>query len=88
MLKKSRVADNNSKSQIYSFSLKGFVQHLTFHLWLVLPLVLLFIPTESKWIDRVLQNLLRKSNQRMNARSSATSDLIEKQIHTQSSLDW
>ena len=64
------------------------MQHLTFHLWLVLPLVLLFIPTESKWIDRVLQNLLRKSNQRMNARSSATSDLIEKQIHTQSSLDW
>lgn len=79
---------SNTMHGVTILSLKGFVQHLTFHLWLVLPLVLLFIPTESKWIDRVLQNLLRKSNQRMNARSSATSDLIEKQIHTQSSLDW
>ena len=41
----------------------GFFQHLTFHLWLFLPLFLLFVPSEPKFVDNCVQNLLlrRKS---------------------------
>ena len=44
-----------------SLSMKGFVQHATFHLWLLLPLILLFMPTEPKFVDKwVLRFLSRK----------------------------
>merc|ERR1712223_350688 len=56
------TASFHTNSIASSPSLNSFVQHLTFHLWLMLPILLLFIPSESKWMDRVLRNLLRKSN--------------------------
>lgn len=62
----------------------------------MLPILLLFIPSESKWMDRVLRNLLRKSNHAlsnttiMTTRSASTTstELLEKQVQLQSSVNW
>ena len=60
----------------------------------MLPILLLFIPSESKWMDRVLRNLLRKSNHAMNiypntrSASATSADLLEKQVQLQSSVNW
>ena len=45
--------------------MKGFFQHLTFHLWLFLPLFLLLVPSEPKFVEGYVQNFLqgRKSRQ-------------------------
>ena len=59
----------------------------------MLPILLLFIPSESKWMDRVLRNLLRKSNHALSnttSRSASTTstELLEKQVQLQSSVNW
>ena len=59
----------------------------------MLPILLLFIPSESKWMDRVLRNLLRKSNHALSntttrSASTTSTELLEKQVQLQSSVNW
>ena len=42
--------------------MKGLFQHLTFHLWLFLPVLLLFVPSEPKFLEKCLEELLDKQN--------------------------
>lgn len=42
--------------------MKGLFQHLTFHLWLFLPVLLLFVPSEPKFLEKCLEELLDKRN--------------------------
>jgi hypothetical protein len=42
-------------------SLHSFFQHMTFHLWLSVPLILLFISPDPKCVDKWLQKLFRNS---------------------------
>ena len=46
----------------------GFFQHLTFHLWLFLPLFLLFVPSEPKFVDKCVQNFLQKRKSQPDSR--------------------
>ena len=36
-------------------SMKGLMEHLAFHLWFFIPCVILFIPAQPKFIDRIVQ---------------------------------
>lgn len=38
-------------------SMKGFMEHMAFHLWFFLPCVILLVPPQPKFIDKIVQKL-------------------------------
>ena len=36
-------------------SMKGFMEHMAFHLWFFLPCVILLVPPQPKFIDKIVQ---------------------------------
>ena len=41
-------------------SMKGLMEHLAFHLWFFIPCVILLIPAQPKFIDRIVQVCMYK----------------------------
>lgn len=46
----------SSSGESVSSTLADFLQHVTFHLWLLLPVVLLLLPNEPRFVDKLVQN--------------------------------
>ena len=36
-------------------SMKGFMEHLAFHLWFFIPVIILLVPPQPKFIDKIVQ---------------------------------
>ena len=67
-------SSNDDSSSSYSVStagldkfpptMRGFLQHVTFHLWLLLPLILLVLPAEPKFVDKLVLNFLQRGKRK------------------------
>ena len=46
---------NHPHSSHLDPSMKGFMEHMAFHLWFFLPCVILLVPPQPKFIDKIVQ---------------------------------
>lgn len=56
------ASTSHATSNDSSWALADFLQHVTFHLWLLLPVVLLVLPNEPRFVDKLVQNFFVGKN--------------------------